>query len=127
MKKSNEHEFDGEALPPTDPLPASPAMPSLVGISVEQLQAILGALGKTSAEAMREAYRLQRKENPNYPERSVFNPMGSFDDEGRALPPKVKLTRPTFFVGVRLPEELMTAEEIELCNQIGRASCRERV
>lgn len=98
--------------------PTQAVMPSLIGMSPEMLQTILGALGKTSAEAMREAYRQQRKENPNYPEKSIFNPSGSFDDNGTALPAKVKLSRPTFFVGVRLSEELMTTDEIALCNRI---------
>ncbi|MGH7179129.1 MAG: hypothetical protein ACREJC_17255 [Tepidisphaeraceae bacterium] len=115
-KKNEPVEFDLADLAPP---PA--AVPSLVGLSVEQLQTILGALGKTSAEAMREAYRLQRKENPNYPERSVFNPAGVFDDEGKAIAPKTKLTRPTFFVGVRLSEELMTVDEIDLCNRFSDA------
>lgn len=92
--------------------------PSMVGITPEQLQTIVGSMGTTSAVAMREAYRLQRKENPNYPERSVFNPSGIFDDQGNPLPPKVKLSRPTFFVGVRLSEELMNVDEIELCNRL---------
>ena len=111
-KKKEPQDFDPEMLPPF----AAP-MPSLVGISPEQLQTILGALGKTSAEAMREAYRQQRRENPNYPERSIFNPAGLFDDAGQAVAPKVKLAQPTFFVGVRLNEELMTVEEVELCNR----------
>lgn len=95
-----------------------PSTPSLMGMSPDQLQTILGSLGKTSAEAMREAYRLQRKENPNYPERSIFNPEGLYDDAGHAMPAKAKLTRPTFFVGVRLSEELMVPDEIELCNRL---------
>lgn len=92
-------------------------MPSLVGFTPAQLQTLLGTLGMNSAQAMKDAIRSQRKENPSYPERSVFNPGGVFDDEGVALPPKVKLSRETFYVGVRLSEELMTVDEIELCNR----------
>lgn len=94
-----------------------PAAPSLVGFTPEQLQALLATLGTTSSAAMREAYRQQRKENPAYPEKSVYNPNGNFDDEGRPLPAKVKLRRLTKFVKVRLNDECMTPEEIELCNR----------
>ena len=104
------------AMDKKDDLPG-PVMPSLVGFTPEQLQALLGTLGMNSASAMKEAIKSQRKENPSYPERSVYNPMGVFDDQGLALEPKLKLTRETFFVGVRLSEELMTIEEIELCNR----------
>lgn len=96
---------------------AEPAVPSLAGMTPEALLTIIQALGKTSAMSVREALRSERKENPFYPERSVFNPAGVFDDEGKALPPKTKLTRDTFFVGVRLSEELLTPEEIDLCNR----------
>lgn len=96
-----------------DPAP----LPSLHGMTPEMLLTIVQALGKTSAMSVREALRSERKENPFYPERSVFNPTGVFDDEGQALPPKVKLARDTFFVGVRLTEELLTPEEIDLCNR----------
>lgn len=102
---------------PRPDVAAPAAVPSLVGISPEQLATILGALGTTSATAMREAIRSQRKENPNYPEKSVFNPRGVFDDDGNALAPRTKLTRETFFVGVRLSEELLTDDEIALCNR----------
>lgn len=103
--------------PPATPDVQKPSYPSLIGISPEQLQTILGALGATSATAMREAIRSQRKENPNYPEKSVFNPRGVFDDEGTPQAPKAKLSRETFFVGVRLSEETLTEEEIDLCNR----------
>ncbi len=95
----------------------APAQPSLIGFTAEQLQTLLATLGTTSTAAMREAYRQQRNENPNYPERSVFNPEGVFDDEGRSLGAKPKLRRPTFFVKVRLNDEVMTRDEIELCNR----------
>lgn len=98
----------------TDP---GPVMPSLVGISPEQLAAILGTLASTSASATKAAIKSTQRENPNYPERSVFDPLGRFDDEGNARPPRVKLARETFFVGVRLSEELMDDDEIELCNR----------
>jgi hypothetical protein len=98
--------------------PAIPPAPSLVGMSLEQFQILIGSLGKTSSDAMIAAHKQMRKENPNYPDRSVFNPAGVYDDDGLALPAKVKLLRPTFFVGVRLAEDLLTPDEIELCNRI---------
>lgn len=110
-----------KALPAEDLralLVQSGVAPTTIGMTPEMLQTLLGTLGTTSTAAMREAYRQQRKENPNYPERSVFNPAGVFDDEGRALPAKVRLSRPTFFVKVRLNDELMTPDEIDLCNSI---------
>ena len=91
--------------------------PTTIGMTPETLQSLLGSMGATSAAAMREAYRQQRKENPNYPEVSVFNPEGKFDDDGNARTPKVTFRRPTFFNGVRLGGELETPEEIRLFNQ----------
>ena len=91
--------------------------PTTIGMTPETLQSLLGSMGATSAAAMREAYRQQRKENPNYPEVSVFNPGGKFDDDGNARAPKEVFKRPTFFNGVRLGGELETPEEIRLFNQ----------
>ena len=93
------------------------APPSLAGMSPEVLQIITQALAKTSAVSVREALRSDRKENPFYHERSAFNPAGIFDDDGQALPAKIKLSRDTLFVGVKLSDELLTPEEIELCNR----------
>lgn len=101
------------------PVPAA----SVVGLTMEQLQAILGTIGKGSAEAMREASRQQRKENPNYPARNVFHPAGNFDDEGQQLPPKLMFIRDVRYVGVWIgrkgratDDDLLTVGEIALCN-----------
>ena len=91
-------------------------VPTTMGMTPEHLQVLMGTMTAVSANAQKEAIRSQRKENPSYPERSVFNPDGIFDDNGTALAPKVKFTRPTFFQNVRLGGELETPEEIRLCN-----------
>jgi hypothetical protein len=79
-----------------------------------------------SAASVKETLRHERKENPNYPEKSVFFPRGKFDDLGNARPPKATFTRPTYYNGVRLGGELETEEEIQLCNQFTRdKSCRD--
>lgn len=98
-------------------LVASGAAPSTIGMTPENMQALMNTLHANSATAIREAIRSQRKENPAYPERSVFNPRGVFNDAGEAQAPKLKLSRPTFFNGVRLGGELESEEEIELCNR----------
>lgn len=92
-------------------------VPTTMGMGAEHLQAIMSTMDKVSARSVKDALRSERKENPSYPERSVFHPAGKFDDEGNALKPKVTLSRPTFFNGVRLGGELETEEEIELCNR----------
>lgn len=92
-------------------------VPTTMGMTPEHLQVLMGTMTAVSANAQKEAIRSQRKENPSYPERSAFNPAGIFDDDGKALEPKVKFTRPTFFQNVRLGGELETPEEIKLCNQ----------
>ncbi len=97
--------------------PVAPAGPSLVGFTPEQLQALFATMGSVSARATSDALRSQRKENPYYPEKSVYNPEGLYADDGTPKPAKVKLSRATFFVGVKLSDELMTADEIELCNR----------
>lgn len=89
-------------------------VPTTAGLSAEQMQAIATTSGAANARAMQLALR---KENPNYPEKSVFNPRGVFDDDGNALEPKAKFRRPTYFQGVRLGGELETETEIELCNR----------
>lgn len=107
-----------KALPPdmlTAILVQSSAAPTTIGMTAEQMQSLIASLNP--AQAMREAYRLQRKENPNYPERSDFLPRGRYDDEGHALEPKAKFRRETFFMGVRLGGELETEIEIQLCNR----------
>ena len=97
-------------------LTAAGLAPTTIGMTPDLLQSLLGSMGATSAAAMKEAYRQQRKENPNYPEVSVFNPEGKFDDDGNAKPAKEVFKRPTFFNGVRLGGELETPEEIRLFN-----------
>lgn len=93
------------------------AIPTTMGMDAPTLQSIVAAFQATSATAVRETLRQERRENPNYPERSVFNPGGVFDDQGKALTKKVTLRRPTYYNGVRLGGELETIEEIELCNR----------
>ena len=93
--------------------------PTTVGMTPEQFQAILATTGSVNATAMQRALR---KENPYYPERSVFNPQGLFDDHGHDLPPKVSFTRDTYHCGVLVgrahsSEGLNTPEEIELFNR----------
>lgn len=68
-------------------------------------------------EGMKEQAKQTRRENPLYPEQSVFHPQGVYDHEGKALALKLKFRRPTFFQGVHLGGELETEEEIELCNR----------
>lgn len=105
-----------------DDLPNAPVAPSVVGMTAEQFQVLIATFGQTQAGALKAAIRSQRKENPNYPERSVFNPAGKYDDEGNALKPKVKLRRDTFYCGVLIGKadadaELNTPAEIELFNR----------
>lgn len=89
-------------------------VPTTTGMTPEQIQTVVMTAGAANARAMQLALR---RENPNYPERSVFNPKGVFTDDGVQLPPKVKLSRETYYVGVRLGGELETPEEIELFNR----------
>lgn len=98
-------------------LTQSGAAPTTIGMTTESMQMLLGSLSATNAETMKQALRSQRKENPNYPEQSVFHPAGRFSDDGTALPDKVKLRRRTYHNGVLLGGELETEEEINLCNQ----------
>lgn len=106
-------------------LSQSGAVPTTQGLTPEIFQTLAASFASVSQGAVRETLRQERKENPSYPERSVFHPPGVFDDFGKALPPKVKLTRETFFNGVRLGGELETADEIELCNRFtdSRTAC----
>lgn len=89
-------------------------VPTTAGLTAEQIQTIAMTSGAANARAMQLALR---RENPNYPEQSVFHPRGLFTDDGIAQAPKAKFSRPTFFNGVRLGGELETEEEIELCNR----------
>ena len=95
---------------------APTAQPS-IGLTSEQLRMILDSVGASAVTGMREAQKQARRENPNYPEQSVFHPEGKFDHEGKQLAPKVAFRIPTFFCGVRLRGETETAEEIMLCNK----------
>lgn len=101
----------------TDLLRSAGAVPTTAGLTVETLQTLVQAFQATSQTAVRETLRQERAENPNYHERSAFNPPGVFDDRGTPLAPKVKFRRATFFQGVRLAGELETPIEIELCNK----------
>lgn len=73
----------------------------------ERLEAILTRSQQASATAMQIALR---KDNPNYPGVSVFNPDGS-----RAKP---RLTRETHWVGTRVHEEELLPREVELFNAL---------
>ncbi len=101
----------------SDIMQGAGAVPTTQGLTPAVIQTLVQAFQATSTTAVRETLRQERVENPNYPERSVFNPAGVFDDRGKALAPKVKFRRATFFQGVRLAGELETPDEIELCNQ----------
>jgi hypothetical protein len=85
--------------------------------SLDALEGMLGRIGQTNVAAIREARKLDRKENPNYPERSVFLPRGLYDDEGRPQPPKLKLTHVTHYCGQPINGESETEEEIALFNR----------
>lgn len=89
-------------------------VPTTAGMTPEQLQTILATTGMANAKAMQQALR---RENPFYPERSVFNPVGKFDDQGQQLPAKTTLRRSTYFVGVKLNDETLLPEEIQLLNR----------
>lgn len=92
--------------------------PSTMGMTPEHLQVLMGTMTKVSADAQKEALRSQRTENPLYPEKSVFNPRGRYDDNGNPMSAKVTFRIPVIYNGVRLGGELETEEEIDLCNQI---------
>jgi len=92
-------------------------VPTTMGMTPEHLQVLMGTMTKVSADAQRQALISQRRENPNYPEKSVFFPEGVFENDGTPKRPKQKFTVPTFFQSVRLAGELETEEEIELCNR----------
>ena len=111
-----------QKLPPevlTSLLQRTGTLPTTVGMTPEQFQTILHTAGAVNAKAMQQ---MLRRENPFYPERSVFNPAGKFDDDGTQLPPKVTFTRDSYFCGVMLGRagatgELNTPEEIALFNR----------
>lgn len=110
-----------QQLPPDTLAPllkSAGLVPTTMGMTPEHLQVLMGTMTAVSASAQKEAIRSQRRENPQYPEKSAFNPRGVFDDNGFALEPKVKFRIPTFFQGVRLAGELEGEEEIRLCNAI---------
>ncbi len=101
---------------------SSAPMPSFVGMTADQFSALIATFGTTQAGALDKALKANRKENPNYPERSVFNPAGKFTDAGEPVAAKVRLRRETVYVGVRIGDastdaEYLTPDEIELCNR----------
>lgn len=109
-----------KALPPEELraiLMGAGAVPTTMGMDQATLQTIVQAFQATSATAVRETLRQERKENPNFPDRSAFNPVGVFDDLGNPKPPKVKFRRGTYFNHVRLGGELEYPEEIERFNR----------
>lgn len=96
--------------------------PSTQGFSMETLSTILQTVGKDTAIALK---RAGQRENPNFPDRSVFNPRGRFDDEGRAQPPKLTFKYDTYFIGVLIgragmTDDLSTEEEIALYNRFDK-------
>ncbi len=94
-------------------------VPTTEMMSPEKIQTIVMTSGAANARAMQLALR---KENPTYPERSVFHPSGKFDDDGNALAPKAIFSRETFFNHVRLGGELETEDEINLYNRFTKST-----
>lgn len=86
----------------TEPAPT----PAMVGLSPEQLTAILATVGQTNADAMK---RSLRPENDSPAPHSVFHPLGAT---------KATLTRETFFCHVKQSEDTLTPGEIEDLNAI---------
>ena len=96
-------------------------LPTTVGMSPDQLQAILATVGSVNAKQMQQALR---KENPYYPERSVFRPQGRYDDQGNQIPVGVAFRRDTYYCHVLIgkagdasADTLCLEEEIELFNR----------
>ena len=96
-------------------------LPTTVGMSPDQLQAILATVGSVNAKQMQQALR---KENPYYPERSVFRPRGKYDDQGNQIPAGVAFRRDTYYCNVLIgkaadasADTLCNEEEIELFNR----------
>ncbi|KKL73362.1 hypothetical protein LCGC14_2075660, partial [marine sediment metagenome] len=77
---------------------------------------ILQSVGRDTATALKKA---GQRENPDYPERSVYNPRGRYDDDGKPQPPKLKFKRDTYFGPVLIgragaSDDLSPEAEIEL-------------
>ena len=96
--------------------------PSSEGFSIEQLQMVLEKVGTNTAIALKKA---GQRENPDYPARSVFNPRGKYDDDGKVQAPKLTFKYDTYFVNVLIgragmTDDLSTEQEIELYNRFER-------
>ncbi|KKN52698.1 hypothetical protein LCGC14_0609790 [marine sediment metagenome] len=94
--------------------------PSTEGFGLEQLRMILQTVGQDTAQALK---RAGQRENPNYPDMSVYNPRGKFDHEGHPQKPKLTFEVDTYYVNVLLGRKGGTSDlnvegEIELCNRI---------
>ncbi|MPZ20138.1 MAG: hypothetical protein GEV06_19805 [Luteitalea sp.] len=129
---------------PADTTPATPeaAPPAISGLSLADLQALMGSMtaaqtaalqpllekvGQTNATAMRSALV---KHNPDYNEVSPFT-----HPEGEKAKPKAKLSRPTYFgkldfqgdreviIGAKMREDDLTPDEVDLFNRITK-TCR---
>ena len=98
--------------------------PTTAGMAPADLQTIMATFEAVSSTSVRETLRQERKENPSYPERSVFFPKGKFDDQGNALPPKVQFSMTTVFNKIRLGGELETEEEIGLFNRLAAGDAK---
>ena len=110
-----------KSLPPAELssiLSAAGIVPTTMGMTPETLQVIMGSMTQVSANALKESLRSQRKENPNYPEKSVFHPAGRFTDDGTPKPAKVRFRRRTYHNHILLGGELETEQEIKLFNAI---------
>ena len=94
------------------------AVPTTIGMTPEAMREFMGGFAAVNADTMQRTMRANRKENPNYPERSVFFPEGKFDDDGKALRAKRMFRRRTYHNNVLLGGELETEEEIDLFNAI---------
>ena len=94
------------------------AVPTTIGMTPDMMREFMGGFATVNADTMQRTMRANRKENPNYPERSVFFPEGKFDDEGNPLRAKRTFRRRTYHNNVLLGGELETEEEIDLFNAI---------
>ena len=75
------------------------------GLSKDDLREVM----ESNSEGVRRALK---PENARHPDVSAFNPMGERDH------PRPKLRRKTFWIGIPLLQDELTAEEIDLFNQI---------
>jgi hypothetical protein len=82
--------------------------PTEQGFTAEQLETVLARNAESTHKAL-------RPENARHPDISAFNPEGERDH------PRPKLVRKTFFAGMELHEDDLTATEIGLFNSFTHA------